>query len=556
MSTIVTMHPTNATAVPGRRGNLLLALMLVLLAIALAGWQVEPWQWIDPGRPRLLMAAAVVLAYLGFIALLGETRRRATATDIATQPMLDPDSASQGWLVAYASQFGQAEDLARRTAESLQQAGQQAAVVALETLDYAQLQNTRRALFVASTTGEGDAPDPAAAFVERTMGRTDLRLEHLSYGVLALGDSDYGEFCAFGHRLDAWLRDAGAQPLFDLIEVDDCDPGALRHWQYHLGQLGGDSDQPDWSRPRYRAWSLQERHLLNPGSPGGPVFDLALLPHEADELTWQAGDIAEVGPRHGAATVQAWLDRVALAGDTMVNDGAGPVSLAELVARSRLLAPESIDGNAAQAIADQLQPLPHRAYSIASIPAEGKLRLLVRQVWHPDNTPGIGSGWLTAHADPGTRIDLRIRRNESFHRPADDRPLVLIGNGTGLAGLRALLCERVQAGHHRNWVLFGERTHQHDFHYRDEFEHWHREGRIERLDLAFSRDQEQRHYVQHLVQARAEELRSWCEQGAAIYVCGSLQGMAPAVDEVLAQIVGRPALEAMTADGRYRRDVY
>lgn len=560
MNTIAAGHsPSVSARLPGRRGDLLLLLMLVSLAIALAGWQVESWQWIDPGGARLLIATAVALAYVGFVALLGDTRRRAAdaaGKEISDGTTLHTDSAGWDWLVVHASQFGQAQELAQRTAESLQQADRQIALIALEQIDDIHLMNARRILFVASTTGEGDAPDPAAAFVDRYMARTDLSLKHLSFAVLALGDSDYSQFCAFGHRLDAWLREAGATPLFDLIEVDDCDPGALRHWQYHLGQLGGDSDQPDWERPRYRAWSLHERRLLNPGSPGGPVFDLSLTPQESADLSWQAGDIAEIGPRHGASAVRVWLERSGLDGETMVADDPGPVRLAELVARSRLPALESTRGKSAQATADQLQPLPHRAYSIASIPSEGKLRLLVRQVRQPDETPGIGSGWLTAHADTGARIDLRIRRNESFHRPRDDRPLILIGNGTGLAGLRALLSERIQAGHHRNWVLFGERTRSHDFHYRSELEQWHLDGRLEQLDLAFSRDQDQRYYVQHLIQSRADELRSWCEQGAAIYVCGSLQGMAPAVDEVLARIVGRQSLDAMGADGRYCRDVY
>ncbi|MGV2480126.1 UNVERIFIED_CONTAM: flavodoxin domain-containing protein, partial [Salmonella enterica subsp. enterica serovar Weltevreden] len=120
------------------------------------------------------------------------------------------------------------------------------------------LAGAERILFVVATTGEGDPPDGAARFARDRL-RGSLALPGLRYGVLALGDRDYDRFCAFGHALDAWLRRQGAQPLFDLVEVDNLDGGALRHWQHHLGLLSGVTDLPDWSLPRYERWSLVER---------------------------------------------------------------------------------------------------------------------------------------------------------------------------------------------------------------------------------------------------------------------------------------------------------
>ena len=106
--------------------------------------------------------------------------------------------------------------------------------------------------------------------------------------------------------------------------------------------------------------------------------------------------------------------------------------------------------------------------------------------------------------------------------------------------------------------MFGERTREHDFHYGDELQAWAAQGAIERLDLAFSRDDEagQHRYVQHLLREHVDTLRTWLAQGAAIYVCGSLQGMAPGVDQVLRDVLGDPSVDAMMAEGRYRRDVY
>ena len=111
-------------------------------------------------------------------------------------------------------------------------------------------------------------------------------------------------------------------------------------------------------------------------------------------------------------------------------------------------------------------------------------------------------------------------------------------------------------GRRRNWLLFGERSSKHDFHYRDEILRWRDEGFIERLDLAFSRDQPERIYVQQRLAAAASTLRDWLEAGAAIYVCGSLEGMAPGVHAVFVDVLGKETVEGLLAAGRYRRDVY
>jgi len=114
----------------------------------------------------------------------------------------------------------------------------------------------------------------------------------------------------------------------------------------------------------------------------------------------------------------------------------------------------------------------------------------------------------------------------------------------------------VQAGATRNWLLFGERNRARDFFHGNELLAWQAQGFLPRLDLAFSRDGGEHRYVQHLVQAHGDELRRWVDEGAAIYVCGSLAGMAPGVDAALRGTLGDEAVERLLAEGRYRRDVY
>jgi sulfite reductase (NADPH) flavoprotein alpha-component len=507
--------------------------------------------------PERLHAAGLVLgAYVLFclaIAVREVLRQR------AARRAADALSTGTGTsvLVVHASQTGFAEELAMATAKLLGDAGARVTLRSLADVGADDLAKAGRALFVVSTTGEGDAPDTARRFIRDVMSG-EPRLHDLHYGVLALGDSTYAHFCAFGRTLDAWLARHGAAPLFDRVEVDDGDPAALRHWQSHVGLLAGVTDAPDWTRPRYDRWRLAQRRRLNPGSPGDAAFHLRLEP--LDAATWEAGDILEVGPRNDPAEVAALLARLGLdpAAPVTAEDGA---SLGEVLSWRRLphddtapAAPKQTSG--AQGLVDALPPLPHREYSIASLPADGGVELLVRAMRRADGKPGLGSGWLTAFAAEETEIAARVRTNRSFHGPADDRPLILIGNGTGLAGLRAHLKARAAAGRNRNWLVFGERTSAHDFFHREEIEAWRVAGVLARLDLAFSRDQHRKVYVQHRLMEAADALRAWVADGAAIYVCGSLEGMSGDVHAVLVAVLGAETVERLTDDGRYRRDVY
>ncbi|MET0498746.1 MAG: sulfite reductase subunit alpha [Steroidobacteraceae bacterium] len=454
--------------------------------------------WLPANDQRIVAACCVLLLYVGFCILTWRRHKRSHANSGPTSTATT--------LVAYASQTGFAQQLALQTATSMRSIGQSVGLESIRDVGIERLASAERILFVVSTTGEGDAPDPAANFV-RSVLAASAQLQRLSYAILALGDRQYDNFCGFGHRLDSWLRHQGATPLFDVVEVDNGDEGALRHWQHQLGVLAGAPDLPDWDTPRYDRWRLTERRLLNPGSAGQPCFHLTLRPTDP-AATWTAGDIAEIDP----------------ANSTWVSEAG--------------------------------QTLPHREYSIASIPADGAIELLVRQMRRPGGEVGIGSGWLTETAPLDGEIALRVRSNPNFHPPTDLQPLLLIGNGTGLAGLRAILKARIAGGAHRNWLFFGERHRAADYFHENEIELWHRQGCIERLDVVFSRDQPERLYVQHRLLSHASEVREWTAAGASIYVCGSLEGMAPAVDAALREILGADALEQLLITGRYRRDVY
>jgi sulfite reductase (NADPH) flavoprotein alpha-component len=516
-----------------RAGNgVALAILLVCILALGSLHRLQP-----PDAPPLQTWSAALIA-LGYIAWSGAIwwrGRRRVRSRVAI--------GACAWTIAYASQTGYALAVAERTAEALTQAGAQARVLPIDALTVAELRDSR-VLFIVSTTGEGDAPDHALGILPM-LSDERLDLSSLHYAVLALGDRSYAQFCAFGRALDQRLQRLGAASLFDRVEVDNADDAALRHWQHHLSLLTGDTALSDWSAPQYQSWPLRARRQLNLGSPGDGAWLIDLSPPPGAH--WQAGDIAEIGPRHAPAHVETWLAQHGLV------EQATP---SQRLALAGLQLPDACGGGSLASLIDAFPPLPHREYSIASIPCDGHLQLLVRRMQQPDGRLGLGSGWLTAHAGIGQDIAVRLRRNPGFHAPEDDRPLILVGNGTGMAGLRALLRERETRRAHRNWLLFGERTQRFDCFFEEELLGWRDAGHLARLDLAFSRDQPTRVYVQDKLREAAEDLRHWVRDGAAIYVCGSLAGMAPAVDAELQRILGEDGLRQLRAQGRYRRDVY
>lgn len=458
---------------------------------------------------RWLWAGVAVLAWLGLIGLTARrvraAARRAAEQARALSMRAGAGAAADGdspMLIAFASQTGFGEELAWMTARALGDGGVRARVTPFADLDLAELKSARRLLVVASTTGEGDAPDAAARFVRRSMG-AETDLSHLSYGLLALGDRTYDAFCGFGHAVGDWLDRCGARPLFDRIEVDDGDAGAVRHWRRQLNLITGATAAPDWTPPAYQRWRLIERRLLNPGSPGGAAYHLAFAPVDPAPL-WAAGDIAEIG--------------------LPARDGEPPVS---------------------------------REYSVASLPSDGRVEVCIRLMTRPDGTPGLASGWLTQTAEIGQEVALRIRVNRGFHGPPPQTPMILIGNGTGIAGLRGHLKARAEQGAAAGaWLMFGERTQAHDALYDAELQAWRASGVLTRLDRAFSRDGGETRYVQSLVAEHGRAVADWIDRGAWIHVCGSLKGMSQGVHAALEAALGEDRLLGLTEAGRYRRDLY
>jgi sulfite reductase (NADPH) flavoprotein alpha-component len=458
-------------------------------------------------------------------------------------------------LVAFASQTGAAERIAWLSANALAKSGSFVRVAALGGLTMQDLAEAGTLLLVTSTYGAGEAPDSARAFVKKQMGQAP-QLKGLRYAVLALGDRKYdATFCGFGRSVDRWLASGKATRLFDVLCVDgDDDDATMTKWCEQLARLGADTSVGQLMPGPAQDWILAERRLLNPDSPGGEAWGIALTPKNPGDMHWTAGDIAEIWPRNSEAAVEAFLTRHQLDGGLSFKWRGHWTFLHDIIAHSRLPNPHEVEGISVQWLVERLEGFCAREYSIASLPDSGRMELLVRKAVKDDGSLGLGSGWLTQTSEVGGIIKLRLRPNPNFH-PTPDGPQILIGAGTGFAGLRAHLFYRQKKKLGEAWLLFGERARVTDLYYADELSAWQGDGTLARTDLVFSRDAGPKKYVQHLVADAGGEIAKWVGRGASILICGGLD-MAAGVQEALVAVLGEEKLDQMTQSGLYRRDIY
>lgn len=461
-------------------------------------YELHTGEWFGTPGVVINMIASLLMPLFtitGFLLYL-DRRKKKRSSKNAAAGVSNVHTDADYWIV-YASQTGTAEQLAWNTATILQSGGFKASVKNIAALDKTTLESAKKILFLVSTFGEGEAPDAARVFARKFL-KLSLPMTQLEFAILGLGDTRYRDYCAFAAQVESWLLSNGANRIFARINVDNGNEQSIHQWQQQIADLSGVKNITAWAAPEYENWRLQKRELLNAGSVGAGVYRVSLQPSKPGNTHWQAGDILEIKPHNDSE-------------------------------------------------------LPHREYSIASLPTDGVVDLVVRQAFNEKGELGLGSGWLTATAEEGGEISARIRANPSFHAPQIDCPMILIGAGTGIAGLRAHLHERYLKDQQQNWLIFGERQRSKDRLFANELDAWNASGFLTNLDEVYSREGEG--YVQDVLRTKQQDLGEWLDRGAAIYVCGSL-AMGAGVQQVLLDILGETELQQLIDDQRYRRDIY
>lgn len=462
---------------------------------------------------RYLLALLFTSLYVVWVAVLFYKHKKKTSDVLNT---ITRDST----LVVYASQSGTAEKIAR--AKAMQQHNAESTVVvSMASLSLSSLRNVSKAIFVVSTYGEGEPPDMGRKFnraLQQAVHAKKALFSHLQFEVVGLGDRQYQAFCQFAVSLFDGIEQLGgnaAKPLTTL----DAGRGE------HLSFLGEQADKPHNSANCLR---LSNRTLLNGGEhsqaqPAQKLFALSFTStniqgdnnKEAKDkasMKWKAGDVLDV----------------------LIDENLHAATEHQEVSGRKI-----------------------RSYTIASVPEEGDVKLVVRQLMKDDGTLGLGSGLLTHHLQSQQSITGFIRSHANADITDTQAPLLLIGAGSGVAGLRAQLAKRAllkDAG--PVWILFGERNPELDDILDTTLSPFHLSSCLIHKHTVFSQGKQNKGYVQHLLQQHGNEIRRFLGHSGHVYVCGRYEGMGKGVDDALRNVLGDAAYQALQEAQRYHRDLY
>ncbi|WP_197416159.1 bifunctional nitrate reductase/sulfite reductase flavoprotein subunit alpha [Mycobacterium sp. GA-1199] len=543
----------------------------------------------------------------------------------AHRPSEEPVARTQlddGPLVLWASQTGNAEDFASRLAERLGNAQ----LVNMDDVAPADLAAARDVLVVTSTFGDGGPPDNGAGFWQRLASDEATRLTGVRYAVLGIGDRSYDDFCGYAKAVDTRLADLGAVRLLERADCEAYDDERMRRWADDVTALLNPGISPStgsvstlvrpttvaqpFTRARPLIVPLSRNMVLNGPASRKEVRQFGFDISEHD-VTYAAGDSLGVCATNDPAMVDAWLAATGMpAQHTVEVDGAEqplrdalishfdfcrvtPDLVRFIAEHSRgakpLRAPKAkldkwlIGRNGLDLVQEfvvhadpdewreVLVRLTPRSYSISSSPlvSPNEVQLTVSVVRYRGADGGRRGGVCSTFlADRASSAPVFLQRSPHFRPPEDGSvPMIMVGPGTGVAPFRGFLQERRALGHRgHNWLFFGEQHRAQNYYYRDDFEDMARDGLLDRLDLAFSRDQASRVYVQHRMLEQGAELWRWLDDGAHFYVCGDATRMAKDVDAALTTIIERHGgmshdqahdyKRELVAAKRYVRDVY
>lgn len=519
--------------------------------------------------------------------------------------------------ILYGSQTGNAKALAVQFADELGQNNIEVEVSSMADFPTKKLKKVENLLIVTSTQGEGDAPDNAKSFLDFLHSPRVPNLNELKYSVLALGDTSYDLFCKTGIDFDEQLANLGATAITtrvncDLDFQDDAEKWFTDIQQQLLKQSAvgatiakqsGIATQSTslFSRKNPFYAEILEKINLNMTGSNKATYHLELS-LEGSGIQFAPGDSLGVFPTNNIDLVEAILKELNIDENQKVQLNGQQVTIGHALTHEleitvltkplfeklgELEVPNSkwregrdlldaikeyefsID---AQQLADSLRKLPPRLYSIASSydanPEEVHLTIgLVTYDIEERSYQGVTSGLIANDLEVGDKLPIFIQQNDHFRLPADDKKIIMIGAGTGIAPFRSFVEQREEtAAIGESWLFFGEQYFVTDFLYQLEWQRYLKAGVLSKMTVAFSRDQEEKIYVQHRILEEGAAFYNWLEQGATIFICGDEKYMANDVQTAILAVIekygnktveqAQQYLDDLTQQKRYLRDVY
>ncbi len=512
--------------------------------------------------------------------------------------------------ITYGTETGNSKKLASEFAAKAKKNGINAKIVSLDQYRLNDLPKEEYLLSIISTQGEGEPPAAAKKFYDY-IHYNGFKLDKLKYGVLALGDTSYPLFCKAGEDVDQQLSRLGGERIIPLQKCDvDYESEAEGWFSQVLHQLSSTAngsnaqvsapavDKKSTGKKIYNGTILTNVNLNDRGS----NKETRHIEIAAESLEYLPGDSIGVIPENPVTAVEPILQLLninrtktftfrneELKAFDLLKKKLNIVYLPErVVAKYANLISQDIpatkiglldllriyplpDGIQFEHLLDILEPISPRLYSISSSPEahDGEVHVTVAKdkfLVNDEQKCGLCSDYLTTLPQE-TSFEFYIHKNNQFRLPAEDRDIIMIGPGTGIAPFRSFLAHRDATGATgRNWLFFGDQHFVTDFLYQTELQNLKETGTLTKISLAFSRDQEEKVYVQHRMVQHGAEFFEWINNGASIYVCGAKEPMSTDVENTLLQIVEKfgnktieeaiQFVEQLKEDGRYLKDVY
>jgi len=532
--------------------------------------------------------------------------------------------------VMYGSQTGTAAGLAKKLVKTLKKGNFEPELQDMATYDRARLPKEQNLLIITSTYGDGEPPDTATDLHTWLHSDDAPRLEGVSYSVLALGDTSYPDFCKCGIEFDNRLSDLGAKRIYSRIDVDVDPDEPYARWSAGVLALlapstahipaGTDTTtntaEDGYSKSNPFPAPVVGNYNLN--GPGDKQTHQVALSLAGSDLTYEVGDALGVYPLNPPEVVDEIIANLPFKASAVPTPDGSEVSLRDALIRYYdigsinksiiqkwqaksgspflrslvaaddkkayadfcwgrdlidLVIDHPADFSDAEEFVATLKKLQPRLYSIASSPLAhpGEVHLcvgIVRYDTFGRKRGGICSTFLSDRVQGEVKPRVFVHTNNAFRLPANgSTDVIMVGPGTGIAPFRAFLENRKATGATgKNWLFFGNPHSATDYLYQSELDAYRADGTLAQLDLAWSRDQKEKLYVQHLMLQNGTQLWAWLKNGAAFYVCGDASRMAKDVDQALLKIAEEhgkltPAEAAafvsqLKKEKRYLRDVY